>query len=63
MTELEIYRKCLGLGMTPAGAAGCVANIMAESAGRPDTIHGIRRSLAGRSSGTKSLSRFQRSST
>lgn len=38
MTELEIYRKCLGLGMTPAGAAGCTANIMAESAGRPDNV-------------------------
>lgn len=38
MTELELYKKCLGLGMTPAGAAGCVANIMAESAGRPDNV-------------------------
>lgn len=24
MTEQEIYAKCLALGMTPAGAAGCV---------------------------------------
>ena len=38
MTELELYKKCLGLGMTPAGAAGCVANIMAESAGKPDNV-------------------------
>lgn len=38
MTELELYKKCLGLCMTPAGAAGCVANIMAESAGRPDNV-------------------------
>lgn len=38
MTELEIYAKCLGLGMTPAGAAGCTANIMAESAGRPNNV-------------------------
>lgn len=38
MTELEIYRLCLGLGMTPAGAAGCTANIMAESAGRPNNV-------------------------
>lgn len=38
MTENEIYVKCLGLGMTPAGAAGCTANIMAESAGRPNNV-------------------------
>lgn len=38
MTELEIYQKCLHLGMTPAGAAGCTANIMSESAGRPDNV-------------------------
>lgn len=38
MTELEIFRKCLRLGMTPAGAAGCTANIMAESAGRPNNV-------------------------
>lgn len=38
MTEQEIYASCLSLGMTPAGAAGCVANIMAESAGRSDNL-------------------------
>ena len=38
MTELEIYRHCLGLGMTPAGASGCTANIMAESAGRSNNV-------------------------
>lgn len=38
MTELEIYSKCLQLGMTPAGAAGCAANILAESAGRPNNV-------------------------
>ena len=38
MTEQEIYAKCLVLGMTPAGAAGCTANIMAESAGRPNNV-------------------------
>ena len=38
MTEQEIYTKCLALGMTPAGAAGCTANIMAESAGRSDNL-------------------------
>lgn len=38
MTEQEIYAKCLALGMTPAGAAGCTANIMAESAGRSDNL-------------------------
>lgn len=38
MTEVEIYAKCLALGMTPAGAAGCTANILAESAGRSDNL-------------------------
>lgn len=38
MTEQEIFAKCLALGMTPAGAAGCTANIMAESAGRSDNL-------------------------
>ena len=38
MTELEIFKKCLTLGMTPAGAAGCTASILAESAGRPNNV-------------------------
>ena len=38
MTEIEIYSKCLQLGMTPAGAAGATANILAESAGRSDNL-------------------------
>lgn len=38
MTEQEIYAKCLQLGMTPAGAAGCTANIMAESGGKPNNV-------------------------
>ena len=38
MTEQEIYAKCLSLGMTPAGAAGMTANIMAESAGNPRNV-------------------------
>lgn len=38
MTEHEIYSECLRLGMTPAGAAGATANILAESAGRPDNV-------------------------
>jgi len=38
MIETEIYAKCLSLGMTAAGAAGCTANIMAESAGRPNNV-------------------------
>lgn len=38
MTEMEIYSQCLKLGMTPAGAAGCTANILAESAGRPNNV-------------------------
>ena len=38
MTEIEIYGKCLQLGMTPAGAAGATANILAESAGNPRNV-------------------------
>lgn len=38
MTEIEIYSKCLVLGMTPAGAAGCTASIIAESAGRSNNV-------------------------
>lgn len=38
MTEIEIYAQCLKLGMTPAGAAGATANIMAESAGNPRNV-------------------------
>lgn len=38
MTEVEIYGKCLQLGMTPAGAAGCTASILAESAGRSNNV-------------------------
>lgn len=38
MTEVEIYSMCLALGMTPAGAAGATANILAESAGRSDNV-------------------------
>ena len=38
MTEQEIFAKCLALGMTPAGAAGATANLMAESAGRSDNL-------------------------
>lgn len=38
MSIQSIYNKCLSLGMTKAGAAGCTANIMAESAGRADNL-------------------------
>jgi hypothetical protein len=38
MTEIEIYGKCLQLGMTTAGAAGCTASILAESAGRSNNV-------------------------
>ena len=38
MTEIEIYGTCLQLGMTPAGAAGCTASILAESAGRSNNV-------------------------
>lgn len=38
MTEIEIYGQCLKLGMTPAGAAGATANILAESAGNPRNV-------------------------
>ena len=38
MTEIEIYGQCLKLGMTPAGASGATANILAESAGSPRNV-------------------------
>ena len=38
MTAKEIFAECLRLGMTPAGAAGATANILAESAGKPDNV-------------------------
>lgn len=38
MTELEIFKKCVTLGMTKAGAAGCTANILNESNGRSDNV-------------------------
>jgi len=38
MTEIEIYSQCLKLGMTPAGASGATANILAESAGNPRNV-------------------------
>lgn len=38
LTELEIFAECVRLGMTAAGAAGATANILAESAGRPDNV-------------------------
>lgn len=38
MTELEIFKKCVSLGMTKAGAAGCTANILHESNGRPNNV-------------------------
>ena len=38
MTEFEIFKKCVALGMTKAGAAGCTANILAESGGKPNNV-------------------------
>lgn len=38
MTELEVFKKCIALGMTKAGAAGCTANILNESNGRSDNV-------------------------
>ena len=38
MTEKEIFQECVRLGMTQAGAAGCTANILHESSGRPDNV-------------------------
>ena len=38
MTEFEIFRRCVALGMTKAGAAGCTANILAESRGIPNNV-------------------------
>lgn len=47
MTEIEIYAQCLKLGMTPAGAAGATANILAESAGRSDNLQDCYNSSLG----------------
>ena len=52
MTTQEIYTKCLSLGMTKAGAAGCTANIMAESAGQPDNLQDSFNHLFGVSDAT-----------
>ena len=38
MTEVEFYAKCLSIGMTPAGAAGCCANVAHESAYRSNNV-------------------------
>lgn len=38
MTELEFYAKCLAIGMTPAGAAGCCANVAHESAYKANNV-------------------------
>lgn len=38
MTEYEIFRRCVALGMAKAGAAGCTANILAESRGIPNNV-------------------------
>ena len=38
MTESDIFKKCVALGMTKAGAAGCTANILAESRGIPNNV-------------------------
>lgn len=38
MTEVEFYAKCLSLGMTPAGAAGCCANVAHESAYKANNV-------------------------
>lgn len=47
MTEVQIYGRCLGMGMTPAGAAGATANILAESAGRADNLEDTKNALFG----------------
>lgn len=38
MTEVEFYARCLAIGMTPAGAAGCCANVAHESAYRANNV-------------------------
>lgn len=38
MTEVEFYAKCLAIGMTPAGAAGCCANVAHESAYKANNV-------------------------
>lgn len=52
MTTQEIFTKCISLGMTRAGAAGCTANILAESAGRPDNLQDSFNHLFGVSDAT-----------
>ncbi len=52
MTTQEIFTKCLSLGMTKAGAAGCTANIMAESAGQSDNLQDSFNHLFGVSDAT-----------
>lgn len=38
MTEVEYVAKCLALGMTLAGAAGCAANVARESAYKANNV-------------------------
>lgn len=47
MSEIQVYSRCLGMGMTPAGAAGATANIMHESGGRADNLEDTKNRLFG----------------
>ncbi len=47
MNTIDLYSKCLWLGMSFAGAAGCVANILFESGGRADNLQDGYNSIYG----------------
>lgn len=47
MSIQTIYNKCLSLGMTKAGAAGCTANILHESGGRCNNLEDSKNKLKG----------------
>lgn len=47
MNTIDLYSKCLWLGMSFAGAAGCVANILFESGGRADNLEDTANSRFG----------------
>ena len=47
MSIQAIFNKCLSLGMTKAGAAGCTANILHESGGRCNNLEDSKNRLKG----------------
>lgn len=47
MSEIHVFSRCLGMGMTPAGAAGATANILKESAGKANNLEDTKNALFG----------------